>query len=62
MTTHPIRFRESDCDLAEFAELVDRTTDLADHPHAADVQQNVLVHDAGSLRSAVAHDREAVEA
>ncbi|WP_432512225.1 phytanoyl-CoA dioxygenase family protein [Kineococcus sp. SYSU DK001] len=62
MTTHPIRFRESDCDLAEFAKLVDRTTDLADYPHAADVQQNVLVYDAASLRSAVTRDREAVEA
>ncbi|WP_432564034.1 phytanoyl-CoA dioxygenase family protein [Kineococcus sp. SYSU DK003] len=59
----PIRFRESDCDVAEFAGLVDRTTDLAAYPHAADVQRNVLVYDSATLRAAVADDagREAVE-
>jgi ectoine hydroxylase-related dioxygenase (phytanoyl-CoA dioxygenase family) len=59
----PIRFRESDCDVTEFAKLLDRTTVLADFPHAVDVQQNVLVYDSALLRRAVATDagREEVE-
>ncbi|PRY12612.1 phytanoyl-CoA dioxygenase family protein [Kineococcus rhizosphaerae] len=58
----PIRFRESDCDVSAFARLVERTTDLADWPHAAEVQQDVLLYDAAAVRAAVAADREAVEA
>jgi ectoine hydroxylase-related dioxygenase (phytanoyl-CoA dioxygenase family) len=65
-TSHPtpIRFRESDCDVEQFARLVDRTTDLAAYPHAREVQQNVLVYDAAALRRTVADPtgREEVEA
>jgi ectoine hydroxylase-related dioxygenase (phytanoyl-CoA dioxygenase family) len=59
----PIRFRESDCDVAEFAKLIDRTTVLEDYPHAVEVRENVLVYDSASLRRAVAEDagREEVE-
>ncbi|MEZ0164482.1 phytanoyl-CoA dioxygenase family protein [Kineococcus sp. LSe6-4] len=62
--TTPLRFRESDCDVTEFARLIDRTTDLADYPHAADVRREVLVYDAAALRRTVGDDtgREAVEA
>jgi ectoine hydroxylase-related dioxygenase (phytanoyl-CoA dioxygenase family) len=48
------RLTESDCDLADFASVVSQTTDLADYPHAAEVQQNVLLFDAAALRAAVA--------
>nr|WP_246315521.1 phytanoyl-CoA dioxygenase family protein [Kineococcus aurantiacus] len=60
-----MRFREDDCDVTEFAKLVDRTTDLADYPHAAEVQQEVLVYDAAAVRTVVGTGgagREAVEA
>ncbi|MEW1959536.1 phytanoyl-CoA dioxygenase family protein [Kineococcus sp. NPDC059986] len=62
--TTPLRFRETDCDVAEFARLVDRTTDLADYPHAADVRREVLVYDADALRRTTADPagREEVEA
>jgi ectoine hydroxylase-related dioxygenase (phytanoyl-CoA dioxygenase family) len=59
----PIRFRESDCDVTEFARLLDRTTVLADYPHAHEVAQGVLVYEAARLRAAAADEagREAVE-
>ncbi len=62
--TTPLRFRETDCDVADFARLVDRTTDLADYPHAAAVRHEVLVYDADLLRRTVAQEsgREEVEA
>jgi ectoine hydroxylase-related dioxygenase (phytanoyl-CoA dioxygenase family) len=37
---------EQDCDLDSFRALVERTADLADHPHASGVEQNVLLYDA----------------
>ena len=49
----PPRFSADDCRLEEFAALVDRRTDLADYPYASGVEQNVLVYDAGSLRTAI---------
>lgn len=60
----PARFRQSDCDVADLAALVDVTTDLADYPHASRVEDNVLVYDAASLRPVVAQaaGREEVEA
>ncbi|EGX57310.1 hypothetical protein SZN_23486 [Streptomyces zinciresistens K42] len=51
---------ESDCDLAEFRGLVERDTDLADHPYASAVEQGVLVYDSARLRAA--GDRRAVRA
>ena len=39
-----------DCNLADFAALTARVTDLADWPMAADVQQNVLIYDCAALR------------
>ncbi|MFE9169749.1 phytanoyl-CoA dioxygenase family protein [Streptomyces kebangsaanensis] len=51
---------EQDCDLDSFRALVERDTDLADHPHASSVERNVLVYDAGRLRGA--GDRRAVQA
>ena len=59
----PLRFRESDCDVEEFARLLDRRTDPADYPHAREVAQGVLLYDADRLRAAVADEagREAVE-
>ncbi|MGW1958025.1 phytanoyl-CoA dioxygenase family protein [Streptomyces sp. NPDC001920] len=43
---------EQDCDLAAFGALVERTTDLADHPYACAVQEGVLVYDSDRLRAA----------
>ncbi|MGW4878230.1 phytanoyl-CoA dioxygenase family protein [Streptomyces sp. NPDC004262] len=40
-----------DCDLDTFRALVERTTDPADYPHAAAVEQNVLVYDSERLRA-----------
>ncbi|MFF4584917.1 phytanoyl-CoA dioxygenase family protein [Streptomyces sp. NPDC001388] len=48
---------ERDCDLRAFRALVERTTDLADFPHASAVQGNVLVYDGERLRTSSA-DRE----
>jgi ectoine hydroxylase-related dioxygenase (phytanoyl-CoA dioxygenase family) len=43
---------EQDCDLDTFRALVERSTDLADFPHAASVESNVLVYDSERLRTA----------
>ncbi|MCF1593669.1 phytanoyl-CoA dioxygenase family protein [Streptomyces muensis] len=43
---------EHDCDLADFRELVERTTDLADYPYASRVEREVLVYDSDRLREA----------
>ncbi|MGI5439348.1 phytanoyl-CoA dioxygenase family protein [Streptomyces shenzhenensis] len=43
---------EQDCDLDAFRALVERTTRLADHPHASSVEHNVLVYDSARLRAA----------
>ncbi|MEU8989126.1 phytanoyl-CoA dioxygenase family protein [Streptomyces sp. NPDC048558] len=51
---------EHDCDLADFREVVERTTDLADHPYASCVERNVLVYDSDRLRKA--EDSRAVRA
>ncbi|MGK2868456.1 MAG: phytanoyl-CoA dioxygenase family protein [Mycobacterium sp.] len=49
---------ESDCDLGEFRTQVLRDTDLADYPHATDVQRNVLVYSAAAIAGA---DRRALQ-
>ncbi|WP_369274847.1 phytanoyl-CoA dioxygenase family protein [Streptomyces sp. R11] len=41
---------EHDCDLADFREVVERTTDLADYPYASAVERNVLIYDSDRLR------------
>jgi ectoine hydroxylase-related dioxygenase (phytanoyl-CoA dioxygenase family) len=52
--------RTADCDLADFVALVERATDLADHPLATEVVDNVLVYDADRLLGA-AEERVAAE-
>ncbi|MFF9813168.1 phytanoyl-CoA dioxygenase family protein [Streptomyces sp. NPDC014006] len=42
---------EPDCDLTAFRTLIERTTDPADCPHAAAVEHNVPLYDAGQLGS-----------
>src|ERR1700752_4395822 len=44
--------RAADCDLDDFIDLVERRTDPADFPYAADVVDNVLVYHATRLRDA----------
>ncbi|MEV5879880.1 phytanoyl-CoA dioxygenase family protein [Streptomyces sp. NPDC052101] len=51
---------EQDCDLGAFRALIDRTTHLADYPHAASVAENVLVYEGERLRTA--EDRYVVRA
>lgn len=41
---------EQDCDLGAFRDVVERTTVLADYPHASSVTDNVLVYDSARLR------------
>ncbi|MGX1273615.1 phytanoyl-CoA dioxygenase family protein [Streptomyces phaeoluteigriseus] len=41
---------ERDCDLDAFRALVERGTDVADYPHAASVESDVLVYEADRLR------------
>ncbi|MFG3182515.1 MULTISPECIES: phytanoyl-CoA dioxygenase family protein [Streptomyces] len=43
---------ERDCDLADLRELVERTTDRADYPHARAVEQGVPLYDSDRLRAA----------
>ncbi len=59
----PVRYRESDCRIEDFAALVSQQTDLADYPHAAEMAQGVLIYDSASLRAAAAGEdgREDVE-
>ncbi|MGQ5633807.1 MULTISPECIES: phytanoyl-CoA dioxygenase family protein [unclassified Streptomyces] len=42
---------EQDCDLDAFRALIDRTTRLADYPHAASATGNVLVYEGERLRA-----------
>ena len=55
--TRPARYREADCRVEDFAALVDQAADLADYPHAADVQRNVLVYDAETLRTSISAEQ-----
>ena len=41
-----------ECDLDDFAALVERTTDPADYPFAEEVISNVLVYDGAAVREA----------
>ena len=43
--------KAADCTAADLAALTARRTDLADWPHACDVQKNVLIYDCGALRA-----------
>jgi ectoine hydroxylase-related dioxygenase (phytanoyl-CoA dioxygenase family) len=60
-TTRPARYVETDCRVEEFAALVDQATDLADYPHAADVQRNVLIYDAHALRLSIESEQGRLE-
>ncbi|MGW1273439.1 phytanoyl-CoA dioxygenase family protein, partial [Streptomyces sp. NPDC002491] len=51
-----------DCDLDVFRSLVERTTDLADFPHASAVEGNVLVYDSARLRAAAGDGGRAIRA
>ncbi|KUN80589.1 phytanoyl-CoA dioxygenase [Streptomyces bungoensis] len=56
----PAWLSEQDCDLGALRALVERTTDLADHPYADSVDRGVPVYDGERLRAA--GDRRAVQA
>ena len=47
--------RAEDCRLGEFHELTAQRTALADYPHAARTEQEVLVYDSERLRSSLDH-------
>ncbi|MFJ4752883.1 phytanoyl-CoA dioxygenase family protein [Streptomyces sp. NPDC088763] len=48
----PVWLSERDCDLADFRELVERTTDRAGYPYARAVERGVLLYDSDRLRAA----------
>ncbi len=50
--SRPVRLTESDCSVADFADVVSATTDIADFPRADSVEQGVLVYDSAALRRA----------
>jgi ectoine hydroxylase-related dioxygenase (phytanoyl-CoA dioxygenase family) len=45
-------YTEADCDLEDFASLVSQQTSLADYPHAASVEKNVVVYDSARVIAA----------
>ena len=51
------RLRTADCDIENFRALVSESTQLADHPHATDVVQNVLVYDGPDLARRASDDQ-----
>ncbi|MEP6650933.1 MAG: phytanoyl-CoA dioxygenase family protein [Lapillicoccus sp.] len=57
----PRRLVAEDARLDDFVAVVSEPTLLADYPYAAQVEQQVLVYDAGALREALAQDAIAVE-
>jgi ectoine hydroxylase-related dioxygenase (phytanoyl-CoA dioxygenase family) len=42
-------YTEADCDIDDFVSQIDRTTDLADYPHASAVDKNVLIYDSARV-------------
>jgi ectoine hydroxylase-related dioxygenase (phytanoyl-CoA dioxygenase family) len=44
-------FTAADCRLEDFRALVEQKTELADYPHAADVESNVLIYSAEATRA-----------
>ncbi len=60
----PARFTAADCDVAEFATLVEHGTDPADYPFAASVERDVLIYDSAHIRPLLDDDaqRQAVMA
>jgi ectoine hydroxylase-related dioxygenase (phytanoyl-CoA dioxygenase family) len=57
----PGRYTEADCRVEDFAPLVDQVADLADYPHAAKVQHNVVVYDSASLRGVTSSEQGRLE-
>ncbi len=47
---HQVRLTEAHCRIDEFADLVSQTTNVADYPHAARVERNVLVYSGDAVR------------
>ena len=47
---------EAACDLDDFRAEVERSTDLADYPHAAAVEKNVLIYDGAAILDAAASE------
>ena len=49
-----VYFEASDCDLATFARLIDRSLNPSDVPHAAEIARNVPIYDMPALSGALA--------
>ena len=49
--TAPVWLSDADCDLGAFRAHVERTTQAADYPHAAEILRNVPVYDGDRLRA-----------
>jgi ectoine hydroxylase-related dioxygenase (phytanoyl-CoA dioxygenase family) len=50
------RYTEADCRLADFAALIDQSTDPAGYPFAQGVEKNVLIYDSAALRGVITND------
>ncbi|MEO5610548.1 MAG: phytanoyl-CoA dioxygenase family protein [Ornithinibacter sp.] len=67
MTTSPTRTtvhgfrRPEDCHLEDLLTVLEDTTDLASYPHAARVEQGVLIYDASTLRPLLAEEPQVEE-
>ena len=55
---------EADCNLADFAAIVEQPTELSEYPHASSIDHNTVVYDCDHLRSVIseAESRLAVQA
>ena len=47
--TNRVWYTEAACDIEEFAELLNRTASLADHPHAKAIEKNIPIYDASTV-------------
>lgn len=54
------RLSTADCHIEDFIALTDRTTDLAEYPHAASTERGVLFYDAATVTAADAPTREII--
>jgi ectoine hydroxylase-related dioxygenase (phytanoyl-CoA dioxygenase family) len=58
ITPRANRISAAECDLDEFIALTQRTTDLADYPHAASTERGVLFYDSGAVTALTGDARE----
>lgn len=60
ITPRANRISAAECDLDDFIALTQRTTDLADYPHAASTERGVLFYDSATVSALTGDAREAL--